>query len=147
MGSRLHIFSLYKHSSQAALLLRVERRESSNADEADCSSAIEEAYDCRERLLAHTTSALNLDTNIAPELVGEYQNFPVGDLLYEAPDGAAFDIWVAPTRYGHPWVILGTATDEQSFWAEVADDSDLESFGATPPAQKMTVQFFTERVL
>ena len=147
MGSRLYIYSLYKHVSHTVLLLRVERRESTNTDEADSDTAITDAYSCRDRLLSHSIAALNLDPSVSPELIGEFQDFPVGDLLYETPDCFELDIWVAPTRFGHPWVILGTAADERTFWAEIADDADLASMNATPPAQKMTVHFFTERLL
>ena len=147
MGSRLYIYSLYKHVSDTVLLLRVERGEFTNTNEADSDSAIADAYSCRERLLGHSIAALNLDPNVSPELIGEFQDFPVGDLLHESPDFTELDIWVAPTRFGPPWVILGTAADDRVFWAEVADDADLESIGATPPAQKMTVHYFTERLL
>lgn len=146
MGSRIDIYSLYELPSDSALLLRVERRDSSNVNEDDYQASINEAYELRDRLLSHATVALDLPAGFVGKLIGEFQDIPVGELLYETPDGGKVGVWVAPTRFGHPWVIMGTAPDEESFWEEVRTESDLDSLEASRPARFYEVYFFSDHV-
>ena len=77
-------------------------------------------------------------------LVGELQLPPIGEELYA--DALAMDvpIWVADTRFGPPWVVLGTAKSEEDFWREVEEDDDdlaLRTLGPQKPARQIIVDF------
>ena len=146
MASRIEIYSVYRVAAMN-VLLRVTRRESSNTDEADCSAAIAEAYQRREQLLQFALDSLTVSLDSDAELIGEFQDIPVGELLFNAPDGSTLDVWVTQTESGKPWVVLGTATDESEFWQELQDDDDLMSLGPCRPAELMHVHYFADRVL
>ena len=84
--------------------------------------------------------------DLAVNLVGELQTYPTGDELSEGRGGFHVDLWVAETRFGHPWVVLGTASNEEEFWREVGRDENLSSLGGRAPAKKHREYFLTERV-
>jgi hypothetical protein len=153
MGIPLDIFSLHRfrgadEGCEHYLLLRVLRPGFSNADANDYEradaamdnkrSALMEAYKAR-------TLALECAGAHAASLVGELQSRPVGDVLTEGEGRLYVDVWVAATRYGHPWVVLGTAESEEEFWREVGLDEDLSGLRPTPPAKRRRAYFLAER--
>lgn len=153
MGIPTDIFRLYRLSNDDAdcrhfLLLRAGRPGFNNADEGDYSRAVDAADGRVSALLeAHEAGALaeECPARHAAELLGELQARPVGDVLCDEPGGFHVDVWVAETRFGRPWVVLGTAEGEEEFWREVARDEDLSGLGACAPAKKYRAYFLAER--
>ncbi|HSU17066.1 hypothetical protein [Longimicrobium sp.] len=78
-------------------------------------------------------------------LAGELQAYPAGDELMDGAGGGEVDMWVAETRFGAPWVVMGTAEDEDAFWREVEADDDLASLGPVRPAVMRRAFFLAER--
>jgi hypothetical protein len=153
MGIPLDIFSLYRLQSEDAdcrhhLLLRVEQPEFSNADESQYADAVDVAEQKRSALLEvyqAETLAAQCPAQHAVQLVGELQASPTGDELFEEYGGFYVDLWIAETRFGHPWVVLGTAGSEAAFWREVEQDEDLLRLGPTMPARKQQAYFLAEQ--
>ena len=152
MGIPLTIFSLYALENAGAgcrhqLLLRVEQPEFSNADAGDYDRACDVAEEKR-RALTRSYEAGVLATacaaSHAPRLIGELQSHPAGEELIDAPGGREVDVWVAETPFGHPWVVMGTAEDEDAFWREVEVDEDLAGLGPIRPAVKRRAFFLAE---
>ncbi|MBD1911659.1 MULTISPECIES: hypothetical protein [unclassified Leptolyngbya] len=152
MGIPLDIYILYRLQREEAgcehfLLLKVERPGFRNAIEPEYEAAIATA----EHKQAHLLSIYQ--TQVLPHecpgkhllaRVGELQSRPVGEELLEDGGGFYVELWVAETRFGHPWVVMGTARNEEEFWQRVEEDEDLVSLGAIRPAVKRRVWFLTE---
>ncbi|MEU0395740.1 hypothetical protein ABZ208_23745 [Streptomyces sp. NPDC006208] len=147
MSVPIAIFRLFSYQPCGhELLLRVRRPAASNADQgaldaADdfVDSATESLRTCWERrhlqhecLHQHTSS-----------LVAEMQEEPVGEELFHSGP-RQFGVWVARTKYGAPWMVLGTASTEAEFWQQVQDDSDLLDLGPQAPAELHHVHFLTD---
>lgn len=154
MGIPLDIFSLYLLQGVGAacqhyLLLRVGQPAFSNADEGDYARAVGVADEKRDALVEAYRAEVLADACAGPHtsnLVGELQSSPVGDELSGVAGGFHVDLWVAETRFGPPWVVLGTAANEEEFWREVGQDEDLSGLGASRPALKRRAYFLTEEV-
>lgn len=152
VGIPLDIFSLYRLRGEGAacrhhLLLRVGRPAYSNADEGDYARAAGAADARRDELLGlYETRVLagECGARHAAELAGELQARPVGDRLSEGGGGFYVDVWVAETRFGPPWVVLGTAETEEEFWREVRGDEDLSGLDARPPAGRLRAYFLAD---
>ena len=152
MGIPLDIFSLYRLQDEDAncqhyLLLRVEQPEFSNADEGDYAHAVDVADKKRSALIEVYEAEMLADECVGQHLtnlVGELQAPPTGDELFEEYGGFYVDLWIAETRFGHPWVVLGTAETEEEFWREVEQDENLSSLGVIRPAKKQRAYFLTE---
>jgi hypothetical protein len=153
MGIPLNIFSLYQLQSvdtncRHYLLLRVEQPAFSNADEDDYAHAVDVADKKRSALIEVYETEILADQcarRHLVKLVGELQAYPTGDTLFAECGGCYVDLWIAETRFGHPWVVLGTAANEAEFWRQVEQDEDLSTLGASMPAKKQRVYFLTER--
>jgi hypothetical protein len=155
MGIPLQIFTLYclqnlqkqETNCQHYLLLRVEQAGFNNADEGEYDHVVAIAEQKRSALIAQYTAEI-----LAPacadsheiSLVGELQSSPTGDELFSETGGFYLDLWIAETRFGHPWVVMGTATNEAAFWQEVEQEEDLESLGAMRPARQQRTFFLTQ---
>lgn len=153
MGIPLDIYSLYRLRGEGAaclhhLLLRAGRPAYSNADEGDYARAAAAADAERDELLRlYEAGALagECGARHAAELAGELQARPAGDRLSEGGGGFYVDVWVAETRFGRPWVVLGTAETEEEFWREVRGDEDLSGLNARPPALRLRAYFLAEQ--
>lgn len=79
--------------------------------------------------------------NHETELFGELQDLPFGDEFYQSQSGDQFEIWVTPTRAGHPSVIFGVAEDEADFWQQLEDpdNEDLLALKPIKAARKIEV--------
>jgi hypothetical protein len=153
MGIPLDIFSLHRLAFEDAncqhyLLLKVEQPAFNNADEGDYARAVDAADNIRSGLI-EVYEAKVLAEKCAGKhtvkLVGELQAYPTGDELQDERGGFYVDLWIAETRFGHPWVVLGTAENEEEFWREVEKDADLSSLGASTPAKRRRAYFLTEK--
>jgi len=149
MGIPLTIFSLYRldgggEACPHHLLLRVPQSGFSNADAGEY-DAVFDAAEARRRTLigVHTDGVLARECSAAhtTQLVGELQSSPVGEALSDGPGGVDVELWVAQTRYGAPWVVLGTAESEDAFWREVGANDDLSSLGPIRPAERLRAHF------
>jgi hypothetical protein len=155
MGIPLTIFSLYRLDGDGGacshpLLLRVRQAGFSNADAGEEDHAIRSAEERRRALIdAYRTGVLaaECDASHAVRLVGELQARPAGDVLDEGRGGSHVDVWVAQTRYGAPWVVLGTGEDEAAFWRAVREDDDLAALGPVAPAERLRAYFLTDEGL
>lgn len=152
MGIPLDIFSLHRFRGEGAscqhyLLLRVGRPAFSNADEREYDYASEVADKKRRALIEVYEAGALAEECAGPHavsLVGELQAQPAGEELFGERGGFRLDLWVAETRFGHPWVVLGTAGSEEEFWRAVGQDEDLSSLGARRPARKRRAFFLAE---
>lgn len=150
MGIPLDIYSLYRLRGEDCLhhlLVRVGRPEFSNADEGDYAGAARAADEKTKMLVGlygGETLAAECAARHAPELAGESQARPAGDELDGAGGGFYVNLWVAETRFGHPWVVLGTAESEEEFWRAVGGDEDLSTLGARRPALGVRAFFLAE---
>jgi hypothetical protein len=153
MGIPLEIFSLHRLRSDDAkclhyLLVKVAQAGFNNADEGDYDRAVEAADNMRRRLIEAFEAKMLADGCAGKHLVnliGELQSYPTGDELRDEYGGFYVDLWIAETRYGHPWVVLGTAENEAAFWREVEQDEELSSLGASLPAKRLRAYFLTEK--
>src|SRR5688500_5443159 len=114
MGIPLPIFTLYALDGDGCahhLLLRVRQPGFGNADAGAYDAAVQVA-DARRAALLHAYQTVHLPRGCAAthrvRLIGELQAHPAGDALSEGGGGGEVDVWVAPTRYGAPWVVMGT---------------------------------------
>lgn len=150
MGIPLAVFSLYALEGDGcvhALLLRVRQPGFSNADAGACDRAVQAAEARRSALLRIYQSDLLPRECAAPHqarLVGELQAWPAGDGLAEGAGGGEVELWVAQTRYGAPWVVLGTAESEAAFWRRVEEDDDLAALGPVRPAVRQRAFFLAD---
>ena len=150
MGIALDTFSLHRLEGAACrhyLLLRVEQPEFSNADEGDYARAVDAADEKRSALIAaYEAGALAAECagRHTASLVGELQSYPAGGELFDGRGGFYINLWVAETRFGHPWVAMGAAEDEEEFWLEVERDENLSGLGARRPAKMRRAYFLTE---
>lgn len=153
MGIPLDIFTLYHLQREDAncqhyLLLRVEQPAFNNADAGDYAYAVDAADKKRSALIEiyeTETLADECARRHRVNLVGELQAYPTGDELFAEYGGFYVDLWIAETRFGHPWVVLGTAENEEEFWREVEQDEILSGLAAIMPAKKQRVYVLTEK--
>jgi hypothetical protein len=151
MGIPLTVFSLYRLESDGCahhLLLRVCQPGFSNADAGAYEHAVQVADTRRTALLGVYQSDLLPRDCAAPhrvQLVGELQAAPVGEALNEGAGGAEVDVWVAQTGYGAPWVVMGTAEDEEAFWRAVDEDDDLAGLRPIRPAVQVRAFFLADQ--
>jgi hypothetical protein len=140
MGIPLTVFTLYRLEGDGCahhLLLRVRQQAFSNADAGDYDRVVEAAEARRDALLRRYQSDLlpkECAAAHAVRLIGEMQAWPAGEVLSEGAGGDKVEVWVAQTRYGAPWVVMGTAESEAAFWRAVDEDDELAGLGALRPA-------------
>ena len=150
MGIPLTIYSLYQLQGAGCrhhLLLRVEQPAFSNADAGEYDHAVVVAEEKRRALLqTYERDVLPLECTAAhaASLAGELQASPAGEEMLEGRAGTHVDLWVAETRFGPPWVVMGAAEDEDAFWRQVEADDDLSSLGPVRPAVKRRAFFLAE---
>lgn len=153
MGIPLDIFSLYQLWNEGDnchhyLLLKVEQGAFNNADEGEYDHVVKVADQKKNALIEFYKAAILVNECAGTHglrLVGELQSAPVGNELFEEFGGFSVNLWIAETRFGHPWVVLGTAENEAAFWQAIERDADLSNLGATKPAQQQRAFFLTER--
>lgn len=150
MGIPLTVFSLYRLDGDGcshALLVRVRQPGFSNADAGAYDHAVQVAEARRGELIGICQADLLPRACAAPHqvrLVGEMQAAPAGDALNGAAGGTEVDLWVAQTRYGAPWVVMGTAESEAGFWRAVEADDDLAALRPVPPAVRQRAFFLAD---
>lgn len=126
------------------LLLKVTQAEYPNWDQSQEDAAVIAVIRRRDRLIEDYCSLLATPAGGRPpaaEVVGEYQVLPVGAAFYEPADRPMLDVWVAPTRFGSYWLVLGAAATEEAFWHQVAADEDAAGLEPVRPAMLLTVCF------
>lgn len=147
MGSELTIFSLYRNREMGcSVLLRTVRLAFSNYAQTQDDQAYLIEQTRREALLSNAAAILGNHKKEAFELVGELQDWPVGEALMTASGGVAADIFYLHTEYGYPWIILGTARDEADFLQKLSKDEEL--LGLKPVGNPILIKVycFAERV-
>ena len=138
MGSALTVFSLYRNNETGYfVLLQTVQPEFSNHSQPQADFAHEIEKSKRDALLNHV--AILLDAHkTAFELIGELQALPIGEALLDAADGVVETVFYMNTKFGHPWIILGSASSETAFLEELRDDEDL--LGLEPVGQPVMVE-------
>ena len=151
VGIPLTIFSLYRLDGDGDacphhLLLRVCQAGYNNADEGEYDAVVDAAEAKRRAMLGLHAEMLAKECAVshAATLVGELESRPVGEALLDGPGGAVVELWVAQTRFGAPWVVLGTAESEDAFWRAAEDDDDLSRLGAVGPAARLRAFFLAD---
>jgi hypothetical protein len=76
--------------------------------------------------------------------VGEMQSYPVGEQLYAANGNVALKIYFMETAFGHPWIILGTASSETDFLTALHEDEELLALQPVGRPTQETALFLTE---
>jgi hypothetical protein len=151
MGIPLTVFSLYRLEGGGCshgLLLRVRQPGFSNADAGAYDRAVQVAEARRSTLLRVYQSELLPRECAAPHqagLAGELQAWPAGEGLAEGAGGGEVELWIAQTRYGAPWVVMGTAESEAEFWRHVEEDDDLAALGPVRPAVRERAFFLVDQ--
>ena len=153
MGIPLNVFTLHALENAGAgcrhhLLLRVEQPAFSNADAGEYDHVARIADEKRRALIRAYESDVLAGACPAPhgaKLAGELQSYPAGEELIDDPGGHEVEVWVAETRFGHPWVVMGTAEDEAAFWRAVEADEDLAGLGPIRPAVMHRAYFLAEQ--
>lgn len=153
MGIPLAIFSLFRLDGDGAacphhLLLRVEQPGFGNADAAEYDRAVQAAGVRQRALIDRYQAGVLADECPAahtPHLVGELQAWPPGgEVLADGPGGNHVELWIAQTRFGAPWVVLGMAESEEAFWREIGEDDDLSRLGPIRPATRQRAFFLAD---
>ena len=153
MGLPLPVFSLYRLQDEGLncshyLLLRVEQAAFSNADQQEYDAAVEAADRKKSNLTEFYTSrmlARECAGHHVVSLIGELQSYPCGGPGFDGCGGFYLDLWVAETRFGHPWVVMGTGESEEDFWCGVEGDEELAGLAAVRPAGVQRAYFLTEQ--
>jgi hypothetical protein len=150
MGIPLTVFTLYGLDGEGCahhLLLRVRQPGFGNADAGSYDAAVQVA-EARRATLLRAWQSVHLPRECAAahrvRLIGELQARPAGDALSEDGGGGEVDLWIAPTRYGAPWVVMGTAESEAAFWTLVDEDDELAGLGPTRPAVRHRAFFLVD---
>ncbi len=152
MGIELASYTLYELKGIPAtcehfLLLRVTRPAYSNTIQAEEDWA-NDVLATRQRLLLdfYVRHLLPQECLHAHEiyLEGEFQDCPPGDDLYSDHGMRFLDIWIASTRFGYPWIVLGMAESADAFWQEITEDFDLAILQVRMPVTQRHVFFLTE---
>jgi hypothetical protein len=151
MGIPLTIFTLYRLDGDGAacphhLLLRVRQAGYGNADEGEADHVFRAAEATRRALIRRYEAevlAKECGAVHAARSVGELEAHPAGEAL-DGPGGYPVDLWIAQTRFGAPWVVLGTASDEAAFWRAVEEDDGLSGLGPIRPAARQRAFFITD---
>ncbi|MGW7436190.1 hypothetical protein [Streptomyces sp. NPDC054849] len=147
MGAPIKIFRLFSYRPCGHdLLVRVVRPAAPNADQGALDASDDVADSATEQLRTwweqwHLRPACPHRHTAA--LVGELQEEPVGEDLFGSGP-RRLGVWVASTKYGAPWVVLGTAPTEEQFWHQVRADSGLHGLGPLAPAELRHVSFLTD---
>jgi hypothetical protein len=124
------------------LLLKLTQAEYANWSQTQEDAAVADVIQRRDQIIGSLVSQIEPSASPATaEVVGEFQGYPDGDAFYEETDRQALDVWVAPTRFGHYWIVLGIAVSEEAFWQKIAEDEDAAGLGPTRPARQLTVRF------
>ncbi|MBW5482804.1 hypothetical protein [Streptomyces bambusae] len=147
MSVQTKIFRLFSYRPCGhELLVRVVRPAASNADQGALDAADGVADAATERLRTWwEQSRLQPDCphRHTSSLVAEMQEEPVGEDLLGS-GRRQLGVWVAGTKFGAPWMVLGSASTEAEFWREVRLDSDLVDLGPLAPAELHHVHFLTD---
>jgi len=77
-------------------------------------------------------------------LAGEFSGYPEGTPFYAECGQVPVDIWVAATRFGHPWIVFGMAASEAEFWQHLAENEDAAVLGPRRPARRVHAYFIID---
>lgn len=147
MGIALDVYHLVRLEGPGCahhLLVQVVRPEYPN-----WSQSAEDAADAEQRRKLEQVIPLAAAT-LCPDahgvvVEGEFQGLPLGDMFYESTSRCWVDLWVAETRFGHPWIVLGVVPTEANFWSGVAEDPDIAFLEPHQPARRVRAYFVQER--
>jgi len=138
MASGLFIYSIYKLGRLARYyVLQTEQPNYAHSSQSQQEAAQQTEREIRQRLLTQLLQTLPLEERPLCEFIGELQELPVGDALLTAPNYAELPIYYLPTHYGYPWIILGSATSEGEFMAEIEATEELLALQPSGPPTKI----------
>ena len=144
MASKMNIFSIYKaQNSENYYLIRTERPSFSNFSQNQENLAYSIEQDKRNYILLQIKSA-NSKNLIDFEFIGELQNNPIGDRLYAHNGSSGLNIYYMETEFGQPWIIIGNASSETEFLAELNEDEDLLKLKPIGKPKHIEATFITE---
>jgi len=151
LAAALKVFRIIKYSSfkdrcEHFLLARATRPAFSNASQPEQEKAVDQLnwhFNQTQKKFEKTLLPTICSHNHETEIFGELADLPFGDEFYAGHSGDKFEIWVTPTRAGHPSVIFGVAGDEADFWAKLEDpdNEDLVALKPIKAARKIKVTY------
>ncbi len=147
MGTEIDIFFLYKVTEGKHLLLRVKKPSYANYSQVEEVESEKELDQKRESLIERFFDQHKELKKNDFELIGEFQGLPEGDILYEEVGIIKLEkLWYVKTKYGHPWIFLSLAQDENDFW-NITEEEDFADNGykkedLIPPAIQLKEVFF-----
>ncbi len=145
MASELDIYSIYKAPNEGKYyLLRTEQPGFSNASQNQEDNAVELEHQKRTFILEQLGKRHFSTNKIKFDFIGEFQNYPIGEKLYLSNGNIELDIYYLETAFGFPWIIIGNATSESEFLAELNDDEDLLALQPIGKVKQIKALFVTE---
>ncbi len=79
------------------------------------------------------------------EFLGEMQLCPIGEDLYSDHGNFDLKIFYMSTKFGHPWIILGTARSRKEFMTELENDDELQSLGPISSLKEVVATLIVEK--
>ncbi len=143
MASEIDIFSLYKHKDNFFLLKTVQASYS-NASQIEEDIAVEQEVQKRKWILQQIQQLKQLDFLNDLIFVGEYQGYPMGDVLYQEKGNVELSLFYMETAHGFPWIVLGHTESENEFLTELYEDDDFDSLQPIGHPKHIKALFFTE---
>ena len=147
MDSEIDVYHLIRLDGDNAacqhyLLLKSKRRDVGKRQRDE--DAVADSRRERDRVVSlyqQRTLARECPHRHVATLEGEFSGYPEGTAFYAETAGVPVDIWVARTRFGHPWIVFGMAASEAEFWQHLAEDEDAAVLGPRRPARLVHAYF------
>ncbi len=141
MAGGYDIYSIYKTDQGRFFVFRTVRPEFNNASQSDDDDSWETESAERKKLIE---KAGKFHNQTGFERIGELQDCPIGEVFYEDFGRADVAVFYMETESGKPWVVLGSASSEEDFLAELSDDDDLQALKPIGNPIKIDACFITQ---
>jgi hypothetical protein len=145
MAAPQNSYSIYKiRDNGKCYIFKTTIPDFNNASQTQEDDAIETEINSRIKMVNFISS---LHDRGEPELLGELQNFPLGEDLYTPTGNKEVNLFYMNTEFGHPWVVMGTADSQEAFLSELSEDEELLALKPIGQPKRITAWFLTEKDL